>query len=70
MTSANSFRIVMSMIKRERLKGRQKAFTRSVSLTDNDLDIARALGNGNASQGIKTALRLAIKLDQTTYELL
>lgn len=70
MTFANSFRIVMSMIKRERLKGRQKAFTRSVSLTDNDLDIARALGNGNASQGIKTALRLAIKLDQTTYELL
>jgi hypothetical protein len=70
MTSANSFRIVMSMIKRERLKGRQKAFTRSVSLTDNDLDIARALGNGNASQGIKTALRLAIKLDQATYELL
>jgi hypothetical protein len=60
----------MSQIKRERMAGRQKAFTRSVSLTDNDLDIARALGKGNASMGIKKALRLAIKLDQTTFELL
>ena len=70
MTSANSFRIVMSMIKRERLKGRQEATRRNVCLTDNDYEIAKALGMGNASQGIKTALRLAIKLDQTTYELL
>jgi len=61
---------VMSQIKRERLAGRQEALRRNVCLTDNDLDIAKALGQGNASHGIKMALRIAIKLDQVGYELL
>ena len=61
---------VMSQIKRERMAGRQKAFTRSVSLTDNDLDIARALGKGNASMGIKMALRLTTRLHQSAFELI
>ena len=60
----------MSMIKRERLKGRQEATRRNVCLTDNDYEIAKALGQGNASHGIKMALRLMTKLDQATYELL
>ena len=70
MTYASSCRIAMSKIKRERLAGRQEALRRNVCLTDNDLDIAKALGQGNASHGIKMALRIAIKLDQVGYELL
>lgn len=70
MTSANSFHIVMSMIKRERLKGRQEASRRTVCLTDADLEIARALGQGNVSHGIKMALRLTTKLHQSAFELI
>jgi len=70
MTYASSCRTNMSKIKRERLAGRQEAITRHVTLTDNDFDIAKALGQGNASHGIKMALRIAIKLDQVGYELL
>ena len=57
-------------LKRERLRGKEMALTRSVSLTESDLEIARVLGRGNASHGIKMALRLMTKLDQATYELL
>ena len=70
MTFVRGYLTVMSQIKRERLAGRQEALRRNVCLTDNDLDIAKALGQGNASHGIKMALRLAIKLDQVAYELL
>ena len=55
-------------LKRERLRGREMALTRSVSLTESDLEIARVLGRGNASQGIKTALRLAIRLNQVGHD--
>ena len=53
---------------RERFRNNQYAVTRHVSLTDNDYDIAKALGKGNASQGIKNALRLAIKLNQVGHD--
>lgn len=49
---------------------REKTKTRNISLTDTDYELAKALGFGNASQGIKTAVRLAIKLDQHAFELL
>lgn len=55
-------------LERERLRDNQKALTRHISLTDNDYDIAKALGSGNASQGIKDALRLAIKLNQIGHD--
>ena len=55
-------------LKRERLRGREKAESRHISLTDTDYDIAKALGRGNASQGIKDALRLVIKLNQVAHD--
>jgi hypothetical protein len=60
----------MSKIKRERMRGRQEAYRRSVCLTDADLEIAKALGKGNASHGIKMALRLTTRLHQSAFELI
>jgi hypothetical protein len=53
---------------RERFKNNEYSLTRSVSLSDSDLDIAKALGGGNASHGIKMALRLSIKLKQVAFD--
>ena len=55
-------------LKREWFRDNQYATSRHVSLTDNDYDIAKCLGKGNASQGIKNALRLAIKLNQVGHD--
>ena len=57
-------------MKRERLKNKEKAKRRQVSLTDTDYDVAKAIGKGNASHGIKTALRIAIKLNEAAIEVL
>ena len=55
-------------MKRERVQNAEYAKRRNISLRDSDYAIARAIGEGNASHGIKLALRWAIKLEQFAIE--
>ena len=55
-------------MKRERVKNAEYAKRRNISLRDSDYEIARAIGEGNASHGIKLALRWAIRLEQFAIE--
>jgi hypothetical protein len=48
---------------------REDTYARTnVSLSESDLEIARVLGNGNASEGLRTALRMTIKLNQIAFD--
>lgn len=40
-----------------------------ISLSESDLEIAKVLGNGSITGGIREALRRCIKFDQVVFEL-
>jgi hypothetical protein len=56
------------MTKRTYLEGREPVLRTNVSLSESDLEIARVLGKGNASEGLRTALRMTIKLNQIAFD--
>jgi hypothetical protein len=58
----------LNMNKRTYLEGRESTTRVHISLSESDLDIARVLGKGNASEGLRTALRMTIKLNQIAFD--
>ena len=53
---------------RERLHNNQPTVRRNISITDQDLSLAKSLGDGNVSHGIKLALRIAYSMEEHALE--
>ena len=58
-----------STLKKIHLEGKEMVTRKHISLSESDLEIAKVLGNGSITGGIREALRRCIKFDQVVFEL-